>query len=118
VANGFCWVPLPPEVNSFEGEVGRDESLVADSGIQNSAVIADGVNYTWPGGGPFGWGLGLAADSFDDFELVEWQVELNYREADDKREADGKKKSRASPVSTSNTRNSEQSTCFTKICGR
>jgi hypothetical protein len=66
MSNGFCRVPLAPKVNALQREVGRDEGLVARARVQNSAIIADGMNNSRPGGAPFRRTLGLAADSFDD----------------------------------------------------
>jgi hypothetical protein len=77
--NGFCRVPLSPEVNTLQREVARNEGLVSRAGVQNSTVIADRMDNSWPGGGPFRGTLGLEADSFDDLKLVEWQDELHYR---------------------------------------
>jgi hypothetical protein len=40
VSNGPRWMPLPPEMNVFQREIGRDQRLMASWKLDSGAVVA------------------------------------------------------------------------------
>jgi len=41
VANGFGRMPVPPEMNAFEGKVGRDQGVLLRPQTQHGAVVSN-----------------------------------------------------------------------------
>jgi hypothetical protein len=59
-------MPGPPKVNSFQTEIGREESFMTGRDSEHGAIIADANDY-------LGSGQTLAADSSQQRSFGEWQ---------------------------------------------
>jgi hypothetical protein len=50
MAHGFGWMPLPPEMNSFQAEIGGDQGFVTNWNFEDGAIIPDAGGYASPSG--------------------------------------------------------------------
>ena len=53
MANRLSWMPLAPEMNSFQTEIGGNQQLVTSGDFEDAAIIANARGYPLPSGGSF-----------------------------------------------------------------
>ncbi len=74
MANRLGGMPLAPEMNPFEAEIGSHQQLVTRGGLENGAIVSDTSDHALSSGGAF-------ADAHDQQLFGEWQDEVNIKEA-------------------------------------
>jgi hypothetical protein len=52
VANDLGWVPLAPEMNPFQAEIGGNQGLVTWGNLQDRAIVTDASYNPSPSGSP------------------------------------------------------------------
>jgi hypothetical protein len=69
--DGISRVPLPPEMDIFNAEIGCDQNLVSGAGTQNGAVIANSTHHGFVYGS-----AGQPADLLDQLPLFHFVASL------------------------------------------
>jgi hypothetical protein len=52
MADGLSRMPLTPEMNPFEAEIGRNQRFVTGGNLQDSGIVADASYNSSPSGCP------------------------------------------------------------------